>query len=133
MPNVASPPGAFIPPELIEFVEGLSEETFRDFPCAHDDAYKLTPSQVKHCTTLVQRSQKFNKLRFKLCPVVMTDAAFWKVYFTLLSNSSVSHMLHLDEYLDSRVMGWKQPEVHELEAEDESEEEEETEADRLVR
>ncbi len=50
MPQAAKPSAqqAYIPPELIEFVEGLSEETFRDFPCAHDNAFKMTPSQVKH-------------------------------------------------------------------------------------
>ena len=62
---------------------------------------------MKHCTALVEKSESFNKLRYQLCPKTLTDAAFWKIYFTLLSNNIVSNNLHLDEYLDSRVMGWK--------------------------
>ena len=38
----------YIPEELIEFVEGLSAETFKNFPTTPDNTFKLTPSQVSH-------------------------------------------------------------------------------------
>jgi hypothetical protein len=102
----------FIPKELAEYVDGLSEETFTLFPTAAPakaDPFTLTPSMVLHCGALLHHAPGFAQLRYRLCPRVMCDAHFWRVYFTLVTNTAVGANLHLDKYLDQAVLGWSVP------------------------
>ncbi|KAF7135302.1 hypothetical protein RHSIM_Rhsim08G0142400 [Rhododendron simsii] len=103
--------------ELREFVKGITLNTFRDFPL-EDDAemsdipavsnvrQDLTAWQEKHAKLVLltvklvallchlTRNMSFHlreisKFRYELCPRVMKERKFWRIYF-ILDNSHVS-------------------------------------------
>lgn len=86
--------------ELREFVKGITLNTFRDFPL-EDDAemsdiptvsnvrQDLTAWQEKHAKFVLLTVKEISKLRYELCPRVMKERKFWRIYFILV-NSHVS-------------------------------------------
>ncbi|KAI8543147.1 hypothetical protein RHMOL_Rhmol08G0195000 [Rhododendron molle] len=86
--------------ELREFVKGITLNTFRDFPL-EDDAemsdipavsnvrQDLTAWQEKHAKLVLLTVKEISKLRYELCPRVMKERKFWRIYFILV-NSHVS-------------------------------------------
>eukprot|EP00242_Pyramimonas_sp_CCMP2087_P013700 CAMPEP_0198199812 /NCGR_PEP_ID=MMETSP1445-20131203/2966_1 /TAXON_ID=36898 /ORGANISM="Pyramimonas sp., Strain CCMP2087" /LENGTH=254 /DNA_ID=CAMNT_0043869711 /DNA_START=127 /DNA_END=887 /DNA_ORIENTATION=- len=74
--------------DILDFVGGLTVQTFRDFPVAGDDVetFKLSAWQEKHVTYMLQICQEVNDFRYVLVPRRMSDERFWKVYFTIVSN-----------------------------------------------
>uniref|UniRef100_A0A803N364 BSD domain-containing protein n=1 Tax=Chenopodium quinoa TaxID=63459 RepID=A0A803N364_CHEQI len=84
--------------ELREFVKEITLNTFQDFPLPDDAPVSdvptvsnvrqdLTEWQAKHATLML--STEISKLRYELCPRVMKERKFWRIYFMLV-NSHIS-------------------------------------------
>ncbi|XP_028753800.1 uncharacterized protein LOC114713340 isoform X3 [Neltuma alba] len=83
--------------ELREFVQGITLTTFQDFPLADDIQEPDVPAvsnvspdlsewQEKHATLVLSKVKEISKLRYELCPRVMKERKFWKIYFILVHN-----------------------------------------------
>eukprot|EP00239_Pterosperma_sp_CCMP1384_P003968 CAMPEP_0197848270 /NCGR_PEP_ID=MMETSP1438-20131217/8112_1 /TAXON_ID=1461541 /ORGANISM="Pterosperma sp., Strain CCMP1384" /LENGTH=326 /DNA_ID=CAMNT_0043460427 /DNA_START=136 /DNA_END=1113 /DNA_ORIENTATION=- len=73
--------------EVLEFVRGLTVQTFRDFPSpAEEKPVKMTSWQENHCRLLLRVCDEVKEFRYVLVPRRMTDERFWVVYFTLMAN-----------------------------------------------
>ncbi|KAK3222776.1 hypothetical protein Dsin_009801 [Dipteronia sinensis] len=83
--------------DLREFVKGLTSSTFQNFP-VQDEAEvsdvsttasnvrkDLTEWQERHATLVLTTVKGISKLRYELCPRLMKERKFWKIYFTLVS------------------------------------------------
>ncbi|KAH9707828.1 BSD domain-containing protein [Citrus sinensis] len=83
--------------DLRDFVKGLTSSTFQNFPI-QDEAEAsdvpnttsnvrkdLTEWQERHATLVLATVKGISKLRYELCPRVMKERKFWKIYFTLVS------------------------------------------------
>ncbi|XP_054806868.1 uncharacterized protein LOC129309341 isoform X2 [Prosopis cineraria] len=86
--------------ELREFVKGVTPTTFRDFPLEDDTQLSEVPTvsnvrkdltewQEKHANLVLSAVKEISKLRYELCPRVMTERKFWRIYFILM-NSHIS-------------------------------------------
>uniref|UniRef100_A0A7C8YI24 BSD domain-containing protein n=2 Tax=Opuntia streptacantha TaxID=393608 RepID=A0A7C8YI24_OPUST len=83
--------------ELREFVKGITMSTFQDFPL-QDDApvsdvatvsnvrQDLTEWQARHATLMLSTVKEISKLRYELCPRIMKERKFWRIYFLLVNN-----------------------------------------------
>lgn len=83
--------------ELREFVKGITLNTFKDFPLPDDAPVSdvptvsnvrqdLTEWQAKHATLMLSTVKEISKLRYELCPRVMKERKFWRIYFILVNN-----------------------------------------------
>jgi len=83
-----------VSPQIVTFADALSEhpDTFLHFPPPDPNSpWRLTPAQEAHAKEVLQRSERLSALRYSLCPKKITDAEFWRVYFTLLQSSRRRH------------------------------------------
>ncbi|KAH7569946.1 hypothetical protein ACOSP7_017839 [Xanthoceras sorbifolium] len=83
--------------DLREFVKGLTSSTFQNFPVQDETEMPdvptttsnvrkdLTEWQERHATLVLTTVKGISKLRYELCPRVMKERKFWKIYFTLVS------------------------------------------------
>ncbi|XP_021674833.2 uncharacterized protein LOC110660739 isoform X2 [Hevea brasiliensis] len=83
--------------DLRDFVKGLTSNTFQNFPIqdeAEASDVQTTASNVRkdlnewqerHATLVLTNVKQISKLRYELCPRVMKERRFWRIYFTLLS------------------------------------------------
>ena len=76
-----------ISPSLKEFVVILTQNPtiFSNFPdpSAFGNA-KLNHRQLYHINMILQEIPDLNKVRFSLCPKILTDDQFWHIYFVLI-------------------------------------------------
>ncbi|KAL9263072.1 hypothetical protein AKJ16_DCAP26952, partial [Drosera capensis] len=83
--------------ELREFVKGITIGTFRDFPLPDDAPMSdvptisnvrqdLTEWQERHATLVLSTVKEISKLRYELCPRIMKDRKFWRIYFILVNS-----------------------------------------------
>ncbi|KEH32060.1 putative BSD domain-containing protein [Medicago truncatula] len=83
--------------ELRDFVKGITVTTFRDFPLQDDTELfdvpavsnirqDLTEWQEKHANLVLSTVKEISKLRYELCPHVMKERKFWRIYFILVNN-----------------------------------------------
>ncbi|KAL4326076.1 hypothetical protein GQ457_11G027510 [Hibiscus cannabinus] len=83
--------------ELRDFVKGITMSTFQDFPLPDDSPMSdvptvsnvrqdLTEWQEKHAKLVLSTVKEISKLRFELCPRVMRERKFWRIYFILVNN-----------------------------------------------
>ncbi|XP_043715701.1 uncharacterized protein LOC122664077 [Telopea speciosissima] len=83
--------------ELREFVKGITLGTFRDFPMEDEPEITdvltvsnvrqdLTEWQARHATLVLSTVKEISKLRYELCPRVMKERKFWKIYFILVNS-----------------------------------------------
>ncbi|KAJ8774553.1 hypothetical protein K2173_016999 [Erythroxylum novogranatense] len=83
--------------DLRDFVKGLASSTFQNFPI-QDEAEQsdvpttasnvrkdLTEWQERHATLVLSTVKAISRLRYELCPRVMKERRFWRIYFTLVS------------------------------------------------
>ncbi|GAV79536.1 BSD domain-containing protein [Cephalotus follicularis] len=83
--------------DLREFVKGLTSSTFQNFP-VNDEAEPsdvvttgsnvrkdLTDWQERHATLVLTTVKEISRLRYELCPRLMKERRFWRIYFTLVS------------------------------------------------
>lgn len=86
--------------DLREFVKGFTPATFQNFPIRDDEEKEeegdaaaagsnvrrdLTEWQAKHATLVLTTVKEISRLRYQLCPRVMKERRFWRIYFTLVS------------------------------------------------
>uniref|UniRef100_A0A1J3JBF3 BSD domain-containing protein n=1 Tax=Noccaea caerulescens TaxID=107243 RepID=A0A1J3JBF3_NOCCA len=84
--------------DLREFVKGLTSATFQAFPeqdessevsdlttTASNVRKDLSEWQERHATLVLGSVKQISKLRYELCPRVMKERRFWRIYFTLVS------------------------------------------------
>ncbi|XVE54645.1 hypothetical protein DITRI_Ditri03aG0098900 [Diplodiscus trichospermus] len=62
--------------ELRDFVKGITLSTFQDFPFSDDSPVSDVPAV----------SNEISKLRYELCPRVMRERKFWRIYFILVNS-----------------------------------------------
>ncbi|PON82985.1 BSD domain containing protein [Trema orientale] len=83
--------------ELREFVQGITTVTFRDFPLEDDtqlyDVHTvsnvrqdLSEWQARHASLVLQIVKEISKLRYELCPRIMKERKFWRIYFILVNS-----------------------------------------------
>ncbi|KAF7847279.1 hypothetical protein BT93_L3127 [Corymbia citriodora subsp. variegata] len=83
--------------ELREFVREINVTTFRDFPLPDDSEMSdvptvsnvrqdLTEFQEKHAKIVLSSVKEISKLRYELCPRIMKERKFWRIYFILVNN-----------------------------------------------
>ncbi|KAA8541081.1 hypothetical protein F0562_025044 [Nyssa sinensis] len=83
--------------ELREFVNGIMTSTFEDFPLQDDSEMSdiptvsnvrqdLTEWQEKHAKLVLSTVKEISKLRYQLCPRVMKERKFWRIYFILVNS-----------------------------------------------
>ncbi|XP_004299272.1 PREDICTED: uncharacterized protein LOC101303514 isoform 1 [Fragaria vesca subsp. vesca] len=83
--------------ELRDFANGITLVTFKDFPIPDDTKFSdvptvtnvrqdLTEWQEKHAHLVLLNVEEISKLRYELCPRVMTERKFWRIYFILVNN-----------------------------------------------
>ncbi|XP_024542986.1 uncharacterized protein LOC9635912 [Selaginella moellendorffii] len=84
-----------ITPELRDFVQGLTIDTFRDFPMedqeidghsgSNDEGFDvLSPWKEHHALLVLSAVPEISEFRYKLCPKHIKDKRFWRIYFTLV-------------------------------------------------
>ncbi|XP_020227377.1 uncharacterized protein LOC109808686 isoform X2 [Cajanus cajan] len=83
--------------ELREFVRGITIATFEYFPLQDDTDLSdvpavsnirqdLTEWQQKHASLVLSTVKEISRLRYDLCPRVMKERKFWRIYFILVNN-----------------------------------------------
>ncbi|KAI3977146.1 hypothetical protein MKX01_004025 [Papaver californicum] len=83
--------------ELREFVKGITINTFQDFPMEDEPPMSEVPTmsnvrqdltewQERHATLVLSTVKEVSKLRYQLCPRIMKDRKFWRVYFFLVNS-----------------------------------------------
>ncbi|KAL8492395.1 hypothetical protein ACS0TY_023839 [Phlomoides rotata] len=83
--------------ELREFVKGITANTFQDFPLEDDSEMSdiptvsnvrqdLTKWQETHAKFVLLTVKEISKLRYQLCPRVMKERKFWRIYFILVNS-----------------------------------------------
>ncbi|KAK9118745.1 hypothetical protein Scep_016838 [Stephania cephalantha] len=82
--------------DLREFVKGITQNTFQDFPMKDNPETSdvsmvanvrrdLNEWQEKHANLVLSTVKEISKLRYQLCPRYMTDRKFWRIYFILVN------------------------------------------------
>ncbi|XP_019451841.1 PREDICTED: uncharacterized protein LOC109353934 isoform X2 [Lupinus angustifolius] len=109
--------------ELREFVKGITVITFRDFPIQDDTELSdvpavsnvrqdLTEWQQKHACLVLSTVKEISKLRYELCPRVMKERKFWRIYFILLNNHIAPYE---NQYIeDAKLKSSEQVKDHEV-------------------
>ncbi|GAB4860910.1 hypothetical protein Ancab_036071 [Ancistrocladus abbreviatus] len=83
--------------ELREFVKEITMSTFQDFPLPDDAPVSdvptisnvqqdLTKWQERHATLVLSTVKEISKLRYELCPRIMKERKFWRIYFILVNS-----------------------------------------------
>ncbi|EPS66432.1 hypothetical protein M569_08343, partial [Genlisea aurea] len=83
--------------DLREFVKGITTDTFRDFPLEDDSDVSeirtvanvrqdLSEWQEMHAKLVLSCVKEISVLRYELCPRVMKERKFWKIYFILVNS-----------------------------------------------
>ncbi|OVA16899.1 BSD [Macleaya cordata] len=83
--------------ELREFVKGITMNTFQDFPMEDEPQISdvptvsnvrqdLTEWQEKHATLVLSTVKEISRLRYQLCPRIMKERKFWRIYFILVNS-----------------------------------------------
>ncbi|KAM5570998.1 hypothetical protein ABKV19_011564 [Rosa sericea] len=109
--------------ELRDFANGMTFVTFKDFPLPDDTRFSdvptvtnvrqdLTEWQEKHANLVLSTVEEISKLRYELCPRVMTERKFWRIYFILVNNHVAPYekryleevkQKSTEQFLDDRV------------------------------
>ncbi|KAL5723326.1 hypothetical protein ACHQM5_006737 [Ranunculus cassubicifolius] len=98
--------------DLREFVKGITQNTFQDFPIQDEPEISdvptvsnvrqdLTEWQEKHATLVLLTVKEISKLRYQLCPRFMKERKFWKIYFILVNSHVAPYEKRYTEELKS--------------------------------
>ncbi|XP_078435117.1 BSD domain-containing protein [Wolffia australiana] len=118
--------------KLQEFVRGLTVDTFKDFRLYQNDKCDdsvttgdsigvdhkheeniqkdLTDWQQKHALLIVSGVKEFSKVRYVLCPRVMKDIDFWRIYFILAKKFLAPYELRATQKAKLKMMAAKEQE-----------------------
>lgn len=94
--------------DLREFVKGITKNTFQDFPLEDDSEMSDIPTvsnvqkdlndwQEKHAKLVLLTVKEISKLRYQLCPRVMKERKFWRIYFILVNSHIAQYEKHYME------------------------------------
>ncbi|CAH8385273.1 unnamed protein product [Eruca vesicaria subsp. sativa] len=92
--------------ELIDHVRSFTIDTFKNFSLYDEEACvnpledeeddgvsssenvkkDLSDWQERHAVLVLSKSKELSQLRFKLCPRLLKEDHFWKIYFKLVRN-----------------------------------------------
>ncbi|KAG2306950.1 hypothetical protein Bca4012_084096 [Brassica carinata] len=90
--------------ELIDHVRSFTIDTFKNFTLYDEEACvnpleedeedngvsnvkkDLSDWQERHAVLALSKSKELSQLRFKLCPRLLKEDQFWKIYFKLVRN-----------------------------------------------
>ncbi|KAJ0234642.1 BSD domain-containing protein [Hirschfeldia incana] len=91
--------------ELIDHVRSFTIDTFKNFSLYDEEACvnpleeeeeevssnenvkkDLSDWQERHAVLVLSKSKELSQLRFKLCPRLLKEDQFWKIYFKLVRN-----------------------------------------------
>ncbi|KAJ8531056.1 hypothetical protein K7X08_025787 [Anisodus acutangulus] len=75
--------------EVVAFVRDIAmhPETWLDFPLPEnedDEDFYLSDAQQEHALAAEHLAPRLAALRIELCPIYMSEARFWEIYFVLL-------------------------------------------------
>ncbi|XP_015068097.1 uncharacterized protein LOC107012705 [Solanum pennellii] len=96
--------------DLREFVKGISRDTFQnvqlqdesemsDIPTVSNIRQDLTEFQEKHAKLVLSSVKEISKLRYEICPRIMRERKFWRIYFILVN----SHLAPYEKkYMDEK-------------------------------
>ncbi|XP_042041962.1 uncharacterized protein LOC121787326 [Salvia splendens] len=112
--------------ELRHFVKEITINTFQDFPLEDDSGESevpmvsnirqdLTEWQEKHAKLVLLTVKEVSKLRYQLCPRVMKERKFWRIYFILVKSHVAPYELrYMDDVKNKTVEKVKDTEVKEV-------------------
>ncbi|XP_075491707.1 uncharacterized protein LOC142529899 [Primulina tabacum] len=83
--------------DLRDFIRGITICTFQDFPLEDDSEMSDIPArsnvrqdlnewQERHAKLVLSTVKDMSKLRYQLCPRVMKERKFWRIYFILVNS-----------------------------------------------
>ncbi|CAA7045806.1 unnamed protein product [Microthlaspi erraticum] len=92
--------------ELIDHVRSFTIDTFKDFSLDDEEEASVNPLededngvsssanvkkdlsdwQERHAVLVLSKSKELSQLRFKLCPRLLKEEQFWRIYFQLVRN-----------------------------------------------
>ncbi|XP_055827995.1 uncharacterized protein LOC129896181 [Solanum dulcamara] len=83
--------------DLREFVKGITRNTFQNFqlkdesemsqiPTVSNIRQDLTEFQEKHAKLVLSSVKEISKLRYEICPRIMRERKFWRIYFVLVNS-----------------------------------------------
>ncbi|XP_010318883.1 uncharacterized protein [Solanum lycopersicum] len=96
--------------DLREFVKGITRDTFQnvqlqdesemsDIPTVANIRQDLTEFQEKHAKLVLSSVKEISKLRYEICPRIMREKKFWRIYFILVN----SHLAPYEKkYMDEK-------------------------------
>lgn len=104
--------------ELREFVKEITINTFRDFPLEDDSQISdiptisnvrqdLTKWQEIHAKLVLSAVKEISKLRYDLCPRVMRERKFWRIYFLLVNTHLTPYEKRYMEEEENKKSGEK--------------------------
>ncbi|KAK9080380.1 hypothetical protein SSX86_000138 [Deinandra increscens subsp. villosa] len=104
--------------DLREFVKEITIDTFRDFPLEDDSQMSdiptisnvrqdLTKWQETHAKLVLSTVKEISKLRYELCPRVMKERKFWRVYFILVNSHVTPYEKRYKEEEENKKVGEK--------------------------
>ncbi|KAL1566399.1 hypothetical protein AAHA92_02011 [Salvia divinorum] len=112
--------------ELRDFVKEITIDTFQDFPLEDDSGVSdvpmvsnirqdLTEWQEKHAKLVLLTVKEVSKLRYQLCPRVMKERKFWRIYFILVNSHVAPYELrYMDDVKNKTAEKVKDAEVKEV-------------------
>ncbi|KAJ3695493.1 hypothetical protein LUZ60_000870 [Juncus effusus] len=92
--------------DLVQFVATLARcpDSWVEFPVPTGDEFNMTYTQRDHIAAMERLAPELSTLRAKLCPDLMHENSFWKIYFTLLHpklNEHDSELLSTQQVVNS--------------------------------
>ncbi|KAL8216062.1 hypothetical protein R6Q57_022899 [Mikania cordata] len=104
--------------DLREFVKEITIDTFRDFPLEDDSQMSdiptisnvrqdLTKWQEIHAKLVLSTVKEISKLRYELCPRVMRERKFWRIYFILVNSHVTPYENRYKEEEENKKVGEK--------------------------
>ncbi|CAN4086220.1 unnamed protein product [Withania somnifera] len=110
--------------DLKEFVKGITRNTFQNFqpqdesemsdiPTVSNIRQDLMEFQEKHAKLVLSSVKEISKLRYEICPRIMRERKFWRVYFILVN----SHLAPYEKkYMDeAKIISAEKENVEETE------------------
>ncbi|MCE3049625.1 hypothetical protein HAX54_045400 [Datura stramonium] len=72
--------------EVVDFVRDIAMHpgTWLDFPLPENEDFYLSDAQQEHALAVERLVPRLSALRIELCPIYMSEAHFWEIYFVLL-------------------------------------------------
>uniref|UniRef100_A0A0V0HYV0 Putative ovule protein n=1 Tax=Solanum chacoense TaxID=4108 RepID=A0A0V0HYV0_SOLCH len=108
--------------DLREFVKGITINTFQDFPLEDDSVISdiptvsnvrqdLTEFQENHAKFVLSSVKEISKLRYELCPRMMKERKFWRIYFILVNSHVTPYEKKYTEEAEAEIKSVEKAQV----------------------